>query len=317
MESRIKYFSISFFAMILGLGGFVIASHKLELAYGLSHISSYISFVVLGIYSLLLLVYLAKFIKYPEDVKKELNHPVKMNFFPTLSISLILLSIIFFGAFPVFSKYLLLVGMSVHLFFTVFIMSAWIKHQNLEIKHKNPAWFIPVVGNVLVPISAMNHFHPDVSWFFFSIGIVLWIVLYTIFIGRAIFNKPIPDKLMPTFFILIAPPALSFLAYFKMTGTIDGFAKVLYFFALFTALQLFYNIKAFAKIKFYLSWWAYSFPIAALSAASFVMYANNDFVLYKIIATGLFVFLVFLISYLAYRTIKGLLKHEICINEEN
>lgn len=316
MESRLKYFPISFFAMILGLSGLVIATHKLELAYNLAHISNYLGFVVLGVYVILLLVYLSKFLKYPELVRAELNHPVKMNFFPTLSISLILLSIVFFGSFPIVSKYMLLVGMSVHLFFTIYIMSAWIKHQDLDIKHKNPAWFIPVVGNVLVPISAMNHFHPDVSWFFFSIGIILWIVLYTIFIGRAIFNKPMPDKLMPTFFILIAPPAIGFLAYLKITGEIDGFAKVLYFFALFTALQLFYNIRAFTKIKFYLSWWAYSFPIAVLSTASFVMYENNDFVLYKIIATGLYVFVLTLILYLAYKTFRGLLNHEICVNEE-
>ncbi len=134
---------------------------------------------------------------------------------------------------------------------------------------------------------------------------------------EAIFFKPLPDKLMPTFFILIAPPGIAFLAYFKMTGEIDGFAKVLYFFAIFTALQLFYNAKQFTKIKFFLSWWAYSFPIAALSTASFVMYENNNFILYKYVATGLFLFLVGLIIYLTFKTIQGIIKHQICIKEED
>ncbi len=317
MESRLKYFSISFFAIILGFSGLVIATHKVELNYNIPHISNYLGFGTLAIYVLLLLVYSSKLMKYRAEVKEELRHPIKMNFFPTLSISLILLSIVFLGSHPVLSKYMLLVGMIAHLFFTIFILSAWIKHQHLDIKHKNPAWFIPVVGNVLVPISAMTHFQPDVSWFFFSIGIVLWIVLYTIFMNRAIFHKPLPDKLMPTFFILIAPPAIGFLAYFKMTSHIDGFAKVLYFFALFIALQLFYNVRHFSKIKFFLSWWAYSFPIAALSTASFVMYENTEFIFYKIIATSLFVFLVGLISYLIFKTIKCMIKHKICVREED
>ena len=195
-------------------------------------------------------------------------------------------------------------------------MSSWIKHE-IDVKHKNPAWFIPIVGNVLVPIPAMTHFHEDISWFFFSIGIVLWIVLFTIFLYRAIFHKPLPDKLMPTFFILIAPPSIAFVAYFKMTGGIDGFAKVLYFFAVFTAMLLFFNAKSFAKIKFYLSWWAYSFPISALIIASFVMYENTDFVLFKYTAIGLYVFLVGLISYLIFKTIKCTFNHKICVPEED
>ncbi len=302
MESRLKHFTISFFAIILGLSGLAIATHRVELHFNIPHVSQWIGFSTLLIYSIFFIIYFIKLIKYPKEVAAELKHPIKMNFFPTLSISLILLSIVFLKSYVDLSKYLLLVGMIVHLFFTIFIMSAWIKHQHIEIKHKNPAWFIPVVGNMLVPIPAMTHFHEDVSWFFFSIGIILWIVLYTIFISRAIFHKPLPEKLMPTFFILIAPPAIGFLAYFKMTGEIDGFAKVLYFFAVFTAIQLFYNARHFSKIKFFLSWWAYSFPISALITASFVMYENNNFLLYKYFAAVLFLFLIGLIIYLKFLT---------------
>jgi len=30
------------------------------------------------------------------------------------------------------------------------ILSFWIHHQGFEIQHSNPAWFIPMVGNVLI-----------------------------------------------------------------------------------------------------------------------------------------------------------------------
>ena len=91
----------------------------------------------------------------------------------------------------------------------------------------------------------------------------------------------------------------------------------MYLSAIFTALQLFYNARHFSKIKFFLSWWAYSFPISALVTASFVMYENSDFVLYKYTAIGLYVFLIGLITYLFFKTIKCMAIRTICVPEED
>ena len=250
MKNRLKYFTISFFSIILGLSGLSIATHRAETLFNLPHIHNWLGLFTAVIYALFLVIYLVKWIKYPEEVSAELNHPVKRSFFATISVSLIMLSIIFLESSPQISKYLLFIGMLAHLFFTLYILSVWIMHEKIDVKHKNPAWFIPVVGNILVPIPAMAHFHVDVSWFFFSIGFILWIVLFTIFIYRSIFHQPLPEKLLPTFFILIAPPSIAFIAYFKITGELDGFAKVIYFFALFTTLLLFFNARSFARIKF-------------------------------------------------------------------
>ena len=65
-----------------------------------------------------------------------------------------------------------IVGVTVHLVFTLYVMSVWIHHEGLEVHHINPAWFIPVVGNVLVPIAGTHLGYTETSWFFFSIGIV-------------------------------------------------------------------------------------------------------------------------------------------------
>ncbi|MEM0513912.1 hypothetical protein WCN91_00405 [Pseudoalteromonas sp. YIC-827] len=45
-----------------------------------------------------------------------------------------------------------------------------INHYRLE--HANPSWFIPVVGNIIAPITGAKLGYIEVSWFFFSVGIV-------------------------------------------------------------------------------------------------------------------------------------------------
>jgi tellurite resistance protein len=48
-------------------------------------------------------------------------------------------------------------------------------HQNkYEIKHFNPAWFIPIVGNILVPIAGVHHAPIEISYFFPTQGGILF-----------------------------------------------------------------------------------------------------------------------------------------------
>ena len=37
---------------------------------------------------------------------------------------------------------------------------------------------------------------------------------------------PLPERLLPTVFILIAPPAVGFIAYVRLTGGVDVFAQI-------------------------------------------------------------------------------------------
>jgi hypothetical protein len=111
----------------------------------------------------------------------------------------------------------------------------------------------------------------EISWLFFSAGLVFWIVLLTLVMNRLIFHDPLPARLLPTLVILIAPPAVAFLAYTRLTGDIDAFARILlnsgYVFAAIVATQ----IGKFMRLPFALSWWALSFPVAALTIASFLL----------------------------------------------
>lgn len=165
---------------------------------------------------------------------------------------------------------------------------------------------------MVVPIAGVPLGFVDVSWFFFSIGMFFWLILMTLVFNRMIFHQAIDAFLLPSLFILIAPPAVGFIAYMRLENELDAFARVLYFFGLFLTMLLFSQFGRFAKLKFGLPWWAYSFPSAAITIASFIMYEKSQSVAYLWIASGLLVLLTGLVILLVTLTLRAVLRHDIC-----
>lgn len=313
--SRLKNFPISWFALIMGMSGFTIAWSRAERVLGLGFTLDPILLpVTAGLFVLLTLIYVAKAVKYPKDVLGEMSHPVKVAFVPTFSISLLLLSIAFLHQDPSGLSFWLWTGGSVlHLALTLYVLSSWIHHTRYEIAHLNPAWFIPVVGNILVPVAGMHHASPEISWFFFSLGLFFWPLLTAIIFYRLILHGSLPDRFMPTLFIFIAPPAVGFISYYNLVGGIDAFAHILYGVALFFTLLLFVQIGYFVRLKFFLSWWAYSFPLAAITIASLIMAKATGLLMYHWLAIGLLGILTLVIAMLLGRTALAVARNEICV----
>ncbi len=314
--SRLQNFPISWFAVVMGMTGFTIAWHRAETLFAMPVKPSP---VLLGLTITIFLVlagfYLAKAVKYPDSVRAEFGHPVKLNFFPTISIGLILISIAVLPYSDSASLVCWAVGTLLHLTFTLYVLSVWLHHTHFEVAHINPAWFIPIVGNILVPIAGVQHASPEVSWFFFSIGLVFWLVLLTIIFYRMFFHHPLPAKLLPTLFILIAPPAVGFISWIQLTGEVDAFARILYYSAIFLTLMLMTQVRRFLRLEFFLSWWAYSFPMAAITIATFVMYHQLQLAFFKGLGVVLLLLLTVLIAVLAGKTAQAVRRRAICIEE--
>ncbi|MDA3856029.1 MAG: SLAC1 anion channel family protein [Candidatus Woesearchaeota archaeon] len=313
---RLQNFPISFFAIIVGMTGFTLLLMKIEELFELNSIfSTYSLYFTNFIFVIITLFYLIKLIKYRKDVVNEFHHPVKMNFFPLIAKSFIILSIIYLTIDLTISKYLWVIGAIFQFGFTITILSFWINKDKFKIKHMSPAWFVPIVGNILLPIAGIVHFNEYISWFFFSIGLVFWLILFVIFINRIIFHEPLESKLVPTFFIAFAPPAIGFIAYIKLVGEFDAFAKILYFLALFLFILIIAQYKMFSKIDFYLSWWVYSFPLAAITIATILFYHLSGEIFFKYLAAIMFFLFVVILVLLLVRTIYAISKKRICIEE--
>lgn len=314
---RLENFPISFFTIIMGLSGFAIAWEKaahfmnIDIFFdGLFAWGSLLVFLVISG------IYIQKALLYPKAVKAEIKHPVKLSFFPSVSIGLLLISIAMINRAEALSHVLWFIGSMFHLVLFLYIVNSWMHHEHYQTPHISPAWFIPAVGNVLVPIAGMHFGYYEVSWFFFSIGLMFWIILFSIFFNRILFHNPMPNHLVPTLFILIAPPAVGFVSYVKLNGGLDNLAHILYYIALFLTLSLFTQIKQFARLPFFLSWWAYSFPIAAITIASFLMYSLTQNVMFAGIAWGLLLVLTAIIGLLIFKTHKAITMKKVCVESD-
>jgi tellurite resistance protein len=313
-SARLKNFPVSWFSVIMGMTGFTIAWARTEQVFSLGiRISPWFLGLTVVIAVVLGALYIAKLARYPGEVAAEVRHPVKLAFVPTLSISLILLSIATLRAAPQASFWLWSIGTVAHLLLTLYVLSSWTHHDKYEIQHLNPAWFIPAVGNILVPIAGVHHAPAEISWFFFSTGLFFWPVLTAILFYRLIFHATLPARMVPTLFIFIAPPAVGFISYLSLVGGVDAFAMILYCIGLFFALLLATQIGYFRKVPFFLSWWAYSFPIAAITIATLAMAEQSGGKSFYTLAAVMLAILTLVIAVLLVRTMLAVSRREICL----
>ncbi|MDO9224540.1 MAG: SLAC1 anion channel family protein [Pseudomonadota bacterium] len=316
LPPRLARLPAAFFSMIMGLGGLTIAWMRAEEILSLPlAVSPWLLGLSTALFMLLAVLYAIKLVKHREAVVAEWAHPVKMNFVPTLSIALILLAIAWLPHSAPYSKLLWLVGTAMHLVLTLHVMTQWMHHSKFEAAHLTPAWFIPVVGNILVPIVGVQHAPAEISWFFYSIGIIFWPVLLAIIFNRVIFHGTLPERLMPTLFILIAPPAVGFLSYLRLTGEVDAFARILYYAALFFTILLIAQLRWFTRLKFFLSWWAYSFPLAAITIATLTMFQHTGDPLFLRLSGILLAIATVVIAALLIRTGIAVARREVCLAE--
>lgn len=315
-ESRLAHLPVSLFSTVMGLTGLAIAWQKAHLAAGLPAVFwQGIAILASVVFVALLAIYGLKTVKYPAAVLAEWKHPVRVNFFPTISISLLLLGVVWMDAAPSLAFLLWAAGTTIHLAFTFAILSSWMYHTHYDIKHANPAWFIPVVGNLFVPVCGVHFASVELAWFFFSIGVVFWIVLMTIVLYRIFFHDPIPPRLLPTLFILLAPPAVGFIAYGGLVPELDAFARVLYYTALFLTLLLGSNVMRFLKGGFFISAWAYSFPLAATTIATFAMAKRSGIGGFNVLALGFLAVVSLVVVVLVGKTLGAIRRKAICVPE--
>lgn len=315
-ERGLRYFPIALFASVMGLAGTTYALKQYEMMYGLNHMVSTLLFsITIIIFIIIIGIFLYRLIKYPDDIKEELNHPVKMNFFGAISISFLMIGLIFYDINETISLVTWAIGAIIQLFLTLFLLTGLMWKQSLKIEQFNPVWFIPIVGNIVVPLAGVYHVGIEINIFYFSLGIIFSIIYYTLFINRMFFHGSLPLMLRPTVFILLAPPAIGFISYIKIFGELSVFAFILYGFAFYLGLLFLYQIKHYLKVPFFVSWWAMLFPIAAITNATFLMYELTGLFYLEWVLQIQIIGLLVLAIYLLVSTIRLSVKKQLCVKE--
>lgn len=311
--SRLQYLPISVFTATMGLVSLALVAQRSARIWGLpswhGQVCLIIAAAVLGLFTAL---YLAKALRYQALAAAELKHSQTLFFFAAFPLSLFLLAVAFLDTHSETSRTLWVAGVVLQ---SVLILLMGMRPMAFQIQDLNPSWFIPVIGNLLVPIAGVRHYSPEISWFFFSVGIVSWFVLLVLITFRFIFHSPLPPRLAPMRSILIAPPAAAFLGYLSLVGGVDPFARVMYYVALFAALLVVLQYRSWIGLRFAPSWWQFSFPVAIVTLATMRLYELSHWSFLKGLAAVLYSLLVATVAMLTVLTLHATVRNKVLVPE--
>jgi tellurite resistance protein len=266
----LEFVPINLFAAVMGLCGLSLAWRLAHKVFGSAAvIGDAIGALAVLAFLLIALTYLAKWIKYPAAVAAEFKHPVAGNLFGTFTIALLLLS-------PVLTPFSALLGQIVWIAGTVttLVLGYIVVSRLLTVKqdpaHAAPVWLIPGVATLDIVVAGGTMpfaWALEVNLFATAVGTVLALAFFTLILSRLMHHEPLPATMLPSMIILIAPFEVGFLAYTNLVGHIDMFATLLFYFGLALFVVLFFKVFR-TSTPFGLSWWAVSFPMAALGNAA-------------------------------------------------
>jgi tellurite resistance protein len=311
---------VSSFAMVMGLSALTLVWARIAI---LGWLPGFADTLAMGlalldalVFLALLFLYARKWRRHPEQVAAEWQHPVKSLFFETVPISFALTATVALGMFAPLAMPLWIISACLQMLVMLMVINARVYRETLQPVHATPVWFIVAVANMVLPLAGVRLGFMELSWGFFSLGILFWIVLLTIVTARLLFvQPPLPERLVPTLCIFLAPPAMAFIAWLQLTGQhpsasgpsdLDATAHVLFWVALFFALFLLVQVRRFARLPFYLSWWTFSFPTAAFTWACLAYAQFVPTLAAQALALGMVVLTTLLIVWLFVRTIVAI-----------
>ena len=289
-NQRLQFVPVTLFASVMRLGGLALAWRRAAKVWGIAQ-WPFLIFLTLAVATFVVVgaLYALKWMRHPAAARAELRHPVRMAFAPTLTIAILILATALAELTPRLASALWWVGATGHLAATVLVMSAWFARADIVASHVTPAWFIPIVGNVITPLAAPSIGSLDLAWFAFGVGIVFWIALLPLLMQRVLtHDQPLPPKLLPTIAIFIAPPAVAMLAWQSLTGNLqDPIVRGLYAAAMMFVVLLLAQVPRLRRLPFALPFWAYTFPLAAAAVAAIAMAGAVPGIGYDVIAVAL------------------------------
>lgn len=261
-----------------------------------------------------LLCYALKAVTVPDAVRAEFRHPIAGNLFGTFLISLLLLPIVLPPYALPLAQLMWAFGAVGMVVFAWLMVSRWMSDRQL-VAHVTPAWIVPVVGLLDVPLALPTLGLPSmhgVVVLSMAVGLFFTLPLFTLILSRLLFEPPMPDPLQPTLLILVAPFAVGFSTYLVAVGQVDLFAQSLYMLMLF-ALAVFLGRLRNLMVccPFRVSWWAVSLPLSACAIAALRFAAAQPGHTADAIALAFLALATLTIAGLLIRTLVGVARGEL------
>ena len=309
----LKFLAPGWFVIVMGLCGLALAWQQATPLMGeLAAAGALVLGAVAALVALVLTgASLLRWQRYPQALADDLQHPVRHAFVAAMPIALILLATLATALLGPSLPVRLVWGAGAVWQFgvTVWVLSRWL--QPGAGKPGGPLWpgitpvlLLPVVGNVLVALAGVGLGFPGWSAAQLGIGLVLWLLVLALLLVRIGLNGLWSERLLPTTFITMSPPSVIGLAALQL-GAPTTLAWMCWGVALLFGAWSASVFKRALSQPFTLTFWALSFPLAALAALTLRLAADAPG-LFRVLAMAALALASLVVAALSLATVKGL-----------
>ena len=272
----LKFLQPGWFSLVMGLSGLALAWQAAtpllgEMASGVALVTGGLAALV---FVALTVASLRRWQRHAQALEADLRHPVRHAFVATIPVSLLLLATLAhtLGLAGWGVVALWWAGSLLQWWATLWVLGRWLSAMPVASPplgeglwpSVTPVLFIPVVGNVVAPLAGVGLGHEMWSAAQFGVGLLFWPVVLTLTLARRIAHGPLPERLMPTWAITLAPPAVVGLGLLTF-GASTLWAVAAWGMALFSLLWVGAQGKRLVGQPFGLAFWALSFPLASFT----------------------------------------------------
>ncbi|OYT45167.1 C4-dicarboxylate ABC transporter [Thermoplasmatales archaeon ex4484_6] len=313
----VKNFAPSWFASIMGTGILALTSDFYsqyipwlkEAALALFYFNVILFFV-------LLIPWILRWVLFKKESYESLKHPINSNFYPTISVGMMVLSSDFLviGKNDLMGSIFWFSGAAITVLFGIYLPYSMFKGDHVRIEHINPAWFIPPVGLIVIPIAGsllIDKFTGTVqelvvltNFVGWGAGFFIYLFLLALVTHRFILHKPLPNILAPTIWINLGPIGAGTVALINLVQhssiiTVKEpflvFGMIFWGFGIWwAAIAILMTVHYIRRLKlpYAMSWWAFTFPLGAYVAASHVVAKTFSLEIVDYVGFALFLLLV-------------------------
>jgi C4-dicarboxylate transporter/malic acid transport protein len=305
LDETIEHFNPAWFAAVMGTGVVPLAISFFTGSW-VRTTAALFTILSVAMFLAILVPWTLRLFLHPDAVRHDLHHPIAASFFPTMPIAVVVIALDLLKFPDLFltpevsrevALWMWVVG-AAGIYLAAFIVLPRIYRSDaIELSHANFGWFIPPVAKLLIPVAGFElagHF-PERFELTFTLSIVsLGIGFFLfLFVGSLVYHRYVLEslpvsKFAATSFIAIAPTAIIAVALFKLQQLLEGGVPLpvdaaavggmltllilaAWGFAAWAFVMAVVIVITYLRhfdLPYALSWWAYTFPLGALSVAT-------------------------------------------------
>jgi tellurite resistance protein len=213
----------------------------------------------------LLGAHIARGVRSADSLRSQLRHPAQGPIASLIPITGMLLAGELVTVSPVAGLTLFIASLVVAALFGAWLLSTWLQGC-LALESVHGGYLLPTVAAGLVGAGvAAKAGLPLLGWALFGIGVFFWAVMTVLLMMRLAFRASLPDPLVPTMAILVAPPGVAGVAWFALNGPhLSPGAAAIAGLGVMLALIQIALIPKYRRLRFSLGFWSFTFPTAAI-----------------------------------------------------